>query len=110
MNREELFDLCMYLAASAAGLKDEPKAYGPLRLLEALARLSRLVAEEYGDHLLGDVLASIESKKALQREAPEEFNRFLDDLVVGMLRKRVELTSLLEEDPTNDEPNGRPSV
>jgi len=36
MGRDELFDLCTYIAASAEGLKDEPKDYGPLRLLEVL--------------------------------------------------------------------------
>ncbi len=44
----ELFELCSYIAASAEGLRDEPKDYGPLRLLEVLACLAELAASEYG--------------------------------------------------------------
>ena len=43
---DKLFNLCVYIAASADGLKNELRGYGPLRLLEVLSQLATLVAAE----------------------------------------------------------------
>lgn len=39
-------ELLAYLVSSAAGLREEPKIYGPLRLIEAAERLCRLAADD----------------------------------------------------------------
>ena len=47
MRQEDYFELLVYMITSAAGLKGEPKIYGPLRRIEASERLcSRMLKEE----------------------------------------------------------------
>lgn len=87
MNREELFNLCAYIAASAAGLREEPKTYGPLRLLEVLSRLARLAAAEHGDAFLREVAEEVEKKQALVMTDSEGFYRFVEGLVTQFARE-----------------------
>ena len=46
MNREAMMELLVYMGTSAAGLKGEPKIYGPLRLIEATQRLAKIMLDE----------------------------------------------------------------
>lgn len=82
MDKNELFDLCTYMAASAEGLKWEPKDYGPLRLLEVLSRLARLTAVEYGDNFLKGIAEEVDRKQDLLMTDQEEFHRFTEQLVI----------------------------
>jgi len=79
-----VISLACFLAVGARGLVDEPKIYGPLRLIEATQRLIKL-AKDCGvrNELLTKVAARIEEYPldALP-EGKEEFVRFMDDLVV----------------------------
>ncbi len=43
--RDDLFLLLGYLLTSARGLADEPKSYGPFRLLDAAGRLLEIMKE-----------------------------------------------------------------
>lgn len=78
-----LITLICFLAVSARGLMDEPKIYGPMRLMEATQCLIAL-AEDCGirHELLVEVAERIETfpLDALP-EGEEEFIRFTDDLV-----------------------------
>ena len=87
MNKDELFGLCVYIAASAEGLKDEPKDYGPLRLLEVLARLARLIATEYGDSFLEGIASEIERKQNLVMTSKKEFYHFIEQLTIKFARE-----------------------
>lgn len=78
-----VISLICFLAVSARELIDEPKIYGPMRLMEATQGLIAL-AEDCGirHELLAEVAERIEtySLDALP-EGEEEFIRFMDDLV-----------------------------
>jgi len=78
-----VISLICFLAVGARGLVDEPKIYGPMRLMEATQRLIEL-AEDCGIHheLLAEVAQRIEvcPLDALP-EGEEEFIKFMDDLV-----------------------------
>ena len=79
-----MIKLLCFLAVSARGLTDEPRIYGPMRLIEAAQRLVE-VAESSGIHheLLTEVAQRIEAfpLDALP-EGEEEFVEFMDELVV----------------------------
>ena len=82
MTEEELFDLCMYIATSAEGLKDEPKDYGPLRLLEVLERIALYAAKSYNDVFLREIAGEVSENKDLVMTDNERFYRALENLVV----------------------------
>lgn len=82
MTEEELFDLCMYIATSAEGLKDEPKDYGPLRLLEVLERIALCAVKEYDSSFLREVAREINENKDLVMTDSERFYGALENLVI----------------------------
>jgi hypothetical protein len=79
----QLISLICYQISSARGLVDEPKIYGPSRLVEAARRAIDL-AEDLGIQRgsLAEVSRRIEEGRleALMKDE-ETFIRFLDDLV-----------------------------
>lgn len=94
MDREklesELTGLLCFLTVSARELMNEPKIYGPMRLMEASQRLAEVAETCEIDHeLLTEVSQRIDGfpLDALP-EAEEEFVRFMDDLIV-LLATRV---------------------
>ena len=87
MNANEVLDLCVYIATSAQGLKDEPKDYGPLRLLEVLSRLARSAAEEHNDSFLGDIAQEAAGKIPLVMTGRREFYAYLEQLVIKLVRE-----------------------
>lgn len=87
MNKDELFDLCAYIAASAQGLRDEPKDYGPLRLLEVLRRLAMLTAAEYRDAFLREIAEELNTKQDLVMTDKEAFYRFLEQLIIKITKE-----------------------
>lgn len=87
MDRDELFNLCAYIAASAEGLKDEPKDYGPLRLLEVLRRLARLTAAEYEDAFLKKIAKEVREGQRLVMRDKAAFYCFLQQLVVQFAKE-----------------------
>jgi hypothetical protein len=94
MNREklelELTGLLCFMAVGARELMNEPKIYGPMRLMEAAQRLAELAEASEIDHeLLAEVSQRIDAfpLDALP-EGEEEFVRFMDDLIL-LLATRV---------------------
>lgn len=90
MDKKELFELCSYMAASAEGLRNEPKDYGPLRLLEALVRLAELTASAYGDSFLREIAEEVREGQKLIVTDKEAFYRFLEQLVVKFAKEAKE--------------------
>ena len=87
MNSDQMtsgvISLTCFLAVSARGLMDEPKIYGPMRLMEATHKLIDQ-AEDCGIHheLLAEVAKRIEEYPLDDLpKGEEEFIRFMDDLV-----------------------------
>lgn len=85
--QSELFHLSQYMAASAEGLRDEPKHYGPLRLLEVLKRLARLMSKEYDDEFMSQIAQDIEDNKGKVMTNKEEFYSFVNNLVIEFARE-----------------------
>jgi hypothetical protein len=72
----------MYLVTSAEGLKEEPKEYGPLRLLEVLERIALYAAKSYDDAFLREIAGEVSENKDLVMTDNERFYRALENLVV----------------------------
>jgi hypothetical protein len=80
-----IFELSLFLITAARGCVDEPKMYGPLRLIEAISRL----ADVYGrsdklkpDPFMAKVKAEIDANKYQVMASEETFVAFLDKMVV----------------------------
>ena len=81
----EVISLICSLIVSARGLVDEPKIYGPLRLMEATQRVVNLAEDcSIRNELLTEVAKRIEEYNLdyFLAENEEGFIRFMDDLVV----------------------------
>jgi len=79
-----VFGLAVSLLTSARGCMDEPRVYGPLRLIEALSALTNIFDYdiiEKDEFLLG-AKNEIDTKLApAVMQSEEEFTRMLDDLI-----------------------------
>ena len=83
-SNEYLFELALFLAASARNCIDEPPLYGPFRLLDALSRLADLPKHTAGldeDPFLKEAKAFVDEKKFLVTTDVEGFTRAADELV-----------------------------
>ena len=83
-SNEYLFELALFLAASARNCIDEPPLYGPFRLLDALSRLADLPKHAPGlgeDPFLEEAKAFVDEKKFLVTTDAEGFRRAADELV-----------------------------
>ena len=80
MNKADAFELLVYMATSAAGLKGEPKVYGPLRLIESVQRLANLMLQDDPDNEhMKELVAIIESGKRKSMTDEEGFYRMLNE-------------------------------
>ena len=80
----EAISLACFLAASAKELFNDPKFYGPMRLIEATQRLAETVeGSGVRSELLSEVSQRIEAfpLESLP-EGEEEFVSFIDELVL----------------------------
>ena len=87
MEKGVLFDICTYIAASAEKLNDEPKDYGPLRLLEVLSQLAILGATKYDDNFLREVVQQVKEKQGLVMADRKAFYDFLTQLVIQFVKE-----------------------
>ena len=79
-----IFGLAVSLLTSARGCMDEPKVYGPLRLIEALSALTTIfdydIVEK--DEFLLSAKNEIDNKLVpAVMQSEEDFTRMLDDLI-----------------------------
>ena len=91
MSEEDPFyDLFCYMAASARGLIDEPKEYGPLRLLQSMERLIDIIEEENQleeKEIYSEIKEMIEERKTLVTSDMEKFVELLDDIVLVLAKE-----------------------
>lgn len=87
MNKDELFDLLIYMVVSAAGLKDEPQIYGPLRLIEASERLAGMIKSSVDpdNPALDELIGIIEAHKDDCMYDQDAFYNMLDEASVKLL-------------------------
>ena len=82
----EITSLVSYLIVSARQLYDEPKRYGPFRLIEACSRLIALLSRMgESNELLEDIRSRIESEKVKMVTDEKGSMKFLDDLVLRVV-------------------------
>lgn len=83
----ELLKLCCFIITSARGCIDEPKAYGPLRLLDSVERLITLLDNQgLADDFLKEQQAEITTGKFLSGKDEKGFVEFMDKLVIDFVR------------------------
>ena len=79
--KDDHFKLLAFLITSARGCVDEPVLYGPLRLVDAAARLIEIMKKEgKATPEIVELQKLIEEKKDLVMYDEEEFIKFLDEL------------------------------
>ncbi len=79
-NKEASLELLIYMITSAAGLANEPRIYGPLRLIEASQRLCQLLLEESPENQdLKDLITLIEEGKHKCTSDEPAFYQMLQD-------------------------------
>ena len=78
--RDDLFLLVGYLLTSAHGLYDEPKGYGPFRLLDAAGRLlATMQAHQLADPYLDELEQALEAER-MGHGDDEQLRAVLDEL------------------------------
>ena len=84
----EWLKLFCYMVTSARGCIDEPKLYGPFRLVDCVERLiSLLEGKGLADDFLKREREKIAQEKYLLMGDEEGFVKFLDELVMDFTRK-----------------------
>ncbi|MEO3994079.1 MAG: DUF6092 family protein [Desulfurococcaceae archaeon TW002] len=85
--RDEHFKLLAFLITSARGCIDEPHLYGPLRLVDAASKLINIMRLE-GKTIEGleKIQEMIEEKKHLVMHDEREFIKFLDELIMELVK------------------------
>jgi hypothetical protein len=90
--QKSLFDLLSFLIISARNLVEEPKLYGPLRLIDGASRLIEILEKEgLSDEFLSKIRKKIEEKENSVMTNKDEFIELLDDLTLDFadeLKKR----------------------
>jgi hypothetical protein len=79
-----VFGLAVSLLTSARGCMDEPKVYGPLRLIEALSALTNIFDYDIieKDEFLLNAKNEIDNKLVpAVMQSEEDFTKMLDDLI-----------------------------
>ena len=85
---EQIFGLISYMAVSARNLLEEPARYGPFRLVDAASRLVDLLkANGLESERLERIQARIEEGKYTGMASEEEFEAFLEGLVLFMVEE-----------------------
>lgn len=86
--KNEFFALLAFLAVSARNCVDEPKLYGPLRLIDGASRLIEIL-EKAGieDPFFQEVKEKIDQNKYTVMSDRNQFVQFLDDLTKAFSKK-----------------------
>jgi nitroreductase len=81
---EYLFELALFLLTAARGCVTEPHMYGPLRLVDAVSRLTDLYSKTNllkTDRFLMQAKEKIDKNKYTVMASSEDFIKFMDDLI-----------------------------
>lgn len=89
--RYDLLKLFCYIITSARGCLEEPKLYGPFRLIDSVERIITLLDNEgLADDFLKRERAKMEENKYLVMQDEKGFTKFLDELVIDFTKKLKE--------------------
>lgn len=90
--KDNFFSLLTFLVVSARNCIEEPKLYGPFRLIDGVSKLIEILErEKMADKFLLEVKRKIENKKYSVMSDKGEFIKFLDNLTLNFaeeLKKR----------------------
>jgi len=76
-------ELLSFLIVSARNCVEEPKLYGPFRLIDGASKLIEILeGEGLADGFLLKLRKKIEDKKFSVMSSKDEFTQFLDDLTL----------------------------
>ena len=76
-------ELLSFLIVSARNCVEEPKLYGPFRLIDGASKLIEILeGEGLADEFLLKLRKKIEDKKFSVMGSKDEFTQFLDDLTL----------------------------
>ncbi len=85
------FDLLCYMSSSARGLVDEPKLYGPLRLLESMERIiDVLESNDMSNEFYTKLKEEIKENKYTVMQNEEEFVESIDRIVAMLAKKDMD--------------------
>jgi len=86
-----LIKLFCYMITSARGCVEEPKLYGPFRLIDSVGRIITLLDNEgLADDFLKKEMVKIEESKYLVMQDEKGFIKFLDELVIDFTQELKE--------------------
>jgi len=84
----DFFNLLAFLVTSARNCIEEPKLYGPFRLVDGASRLIGILEEAHmADEFFVEVRKKIEDGKYSVMDDKSEFTKFLDDLTLDFVEK-----------------------
>jgi len=90
--KSNFFTLLSFLVVSARNCVEEPKLYGPFRLIDGASKLIEILeGEGLADEFFLKVRRKIEDKKYSVMNSENEFIKFLDNLTLDFadeLKKR----------------------
>lgn len=86
---KELFELIGYFLTSARGLIDEPRMYGPFRLIEGVSRICNFLEEEESPYqaFCTRLREKIDMEKFSVMNNEEAFIKLLDEVVLDYARQ-----------------------
>ncbi len=87
-----LFELIGYMLTSARGLVDEPKLYGPFRLIDGVSRLCDLLIKEDDENseFFPGLKSKIDEKKFTVISDTEAFINMMDEVIMDYTRRLKE--------------------
>jgi len=87
-SRDEFFALLAFLVTSARNCVEEPKIYGPFRLVDGASKLIGILEEAgVADEFFVAVRKKIDENKYSVMDDKSEFIKFLDDLTLDFADK-----------------------
>jgi len=87
-SRDEFFALLAFLVTSARNCVEEPKLYGPFRLIDGASRLIEILeGAGIADEFLVEMRGKIDGGKYSVMGDKDEFIKFLDDLTLDFADK-----------------------
>ncbi len=90
LTEDDLYDLLSFLVSSALGLINEPKLYGPQRLIDAGCRLIQIALESgqlEDEHFLREFKEEADAGKFLAVSGEEVFTQYLEDATRKLARE-----------------------
>ncbi|MCK4402465.1 MAG: hypothetical protein KAV98_01670 [Dehalococcoidia bacterium] len=84
----DFFNLLAFLVTSARNCVEEPKLYGPFRLIDGASRLIEILEQaDIADEFLVEIRKKIDDNKYSVMGDKDEFIKFLDNLILDFVDK-----------------------